>query len=173
MTGSKLIGDLYCTLKYRWGQKLTSSSSLSPSLSSASDDAILFPLNAADDADSGKFDFYSVFHFIRPRKPPVHNQEFRSKSFQDKFSLGVITFNQKKFRQCSINTTERQYIRYEFGSHIYYPGFAHIFSCLIPSVPINPLSSNELPMPYGCWLLLAVYLPATNNSEAINILAAC
>ena len=66
----------YCTLKYWWGQKLTSSSSLSPSLSSASDDAILFPLNAADDADSGKFDFYCVFHFIRPRKPPVHNQKF-------------------------------------------------------------------------------------------------
>ena len=83
-----------CKSKYWWGQKLTSSSSLSPSLSSASDDAILFQPNAADDADSGKFDCYCIFHLIRPRKPPVHNQKFQGKSFQDKFCLGVIIFNQ-------------------------------------------------------------------------------
>ena len=53
---------------------LTSSSSLSPSLSSASDDAILLKPNAADDADLNNFNCYCTFYFIRPRKPPVHNQ---------------------------------------------------------------------------------------------------
>ena len=56
--------------------KFTSSSSLSPALSSASDDAILFPPNTVDYVDPNKRDCYCTFPFIRPRKPPVLDQNF-------------------------------------------------------------------------------------------------
>ena len=144
----------------------TSSSSLSPTLSSASDDAILFLPNTADYADPNKCDCCCTFHFIRPRKPPVYNQNF-ARCSELKFGYQVIWIRLHYLVEV-INTLHFELLRSNsnFEGANNFPASAQSISAWYR--PSHSISSPQLnlPMSLGCWLLLAVCLPATKFSEA-------